>query len=444
MWNGSVFNTSGPTGFAPSPDGGGRGRGGGTTAPPPPAPSRGGRGRGSARSRFGDAALRALGGAAAKGAFGAYGRMAIWAYRHDPSETTAFSKALDDYLNRSRFGRGYYSAVDWFHDPNWGSGSTPGGASGFETVYPTDTIENFQQCSGVAPNNSDGSPHASCNGQWITYTGGCPGQYPYKVSSCGPWYFWYGNFRPSTVVPGYCDVISSYEFTVRVPCGEPRDFPYLPLRIIPATEPKPLPMPWAYTPPEPYVVPWEEPEYFPDEPARSPNDGLIGRLDPARGVSAGYMTPSVDYHLQDDGGKGPIDGEHPILPPPRKTPERKRVFPRDHPIARMFGNIGEFKDGIDALASALPGEPCKGKALAQKTLCVMQHLPDYTDPKTGADAFWNLVANELQDRAFGKYGQLMGKQNRRLYNKGLIHNSPFGHVTFGGACRNGPSVGHYC
>ena len=140
-----------------------------------------------------------------------------------------------------------------------------------------------------------------------------------------------------------------------------------------------------------------------------------------------YAVPAVEYSIGTGGATGGVPVDHVLLPPrPRGKKEKKIVFPGNHPLMRLYGGVTEISDFVDAIAKALPGQPCKGLPLHQKALCVYRHAPDYRKPGALRDAVYNVLLNEAQDRAVGAFGKQLGKNVARLYRQGYYPNRPFG------------------
>lgn len=129
----------------------------------------------------------------------------------------------------------------------------------------------------------------------------------------------------------------------------------------------------------------------------------------------GYRKPAVDINVK-AGRNGGItyDG------PPTKTTHRevptnpKREKKTKKKVGALIGayhKLTEINDLVDALADAIPGNPCKGLPGFRKLVCVVDHW-DEIDP---AQAALNVAYNEIEDRIVGR---LQGRLSDALKKAG--------------------------
>lgn len=155
----------------------------------------------------------------------------------------------------------------------------------------------------------------------------------------------------------------------------------------------------------PVSRPWNTVAPLPDDapvsvPDPHPLPNVISNEGPGpQGSLPPYSYPSDDIVIT-PGGEPPIviiPGSH------DQVPDNSTKFKLDAGfIGALYGAVTEIDDFIEAWAKAIPGNPCRGMALHKQIACVMAHL----DEVNIKQALFNMIVNELQDRAIGKAGSL--------------------------------------
>lgn len=113
----------------------------------------------------------------------------------------------------------------------------------------------------------------------------------------------------------------------------------------------------------------------------------------------------------------PVPGNLPA-PPPKGTKERKLVLAVGGKLARIIGEVSEVGDYIESFYNALPQALRTKLWLAngrRKLGAWAQAVAVYEnfDQVNDWQLISNLIANEIEDRAYGKLGQITAKANRR-------------------------------
>lgn len=390
--------------------GGNKNRDGSTTAP---SPYRGKRGK-KALSDFRNAyftryVFRMLGRHGS-----AWGRIAYWAYIHDPHETQENAERFDRWLEEQDFLwyprlRDAYS--DWKND----------GAHRLELSWMTTRLGHDWQFNLQAPHyvscdNANvpgdvgcgagasawtGCPGGACDGSFVnvatqTFTG-----YEAKLVSSvhtggGFWthysYMWGPN---SCAIPRFglktkiCAPATTYE-----PTWDRNITP----RYLTATRtaPQVLPAPDTLRPPRPF--------YSISNPGRDkPDDDRKRKL---------YEEPGVEWRLSVSPKEHvePRTIEHKRRPPKQGEKEKKRRLPWPvirQVITRLYDASTEAKDVVDALFDALPkSRQCGGaKSMNDRAYCVWKNM-QYVDIDK---AIWNLIKNEIGDRIVGRFVGNVGR-----------------------------------
>lgn len=93
-------------------------------------------------------------------------------------------------------------------------------------------------------------------------------------------------------------------------------------------------------------------------------------------------------------GGPPVNTVHREVP----TKSEKKTSPKVGALIGAYHKLTEINDLVDALAEAIPGNPCGGMPGFHKLLCVLNNFGDI-DPET---AVYNIAANEIEDQLVGR------------------------------------------
>jgi len=186
--------------------------------------------------------------------------------------------------------------------------------------------------------------------------------------------------------------------TVGLP--DPRS-PEMRLRMYPrlALTPPGVPNPYPF----PQPIPWNKLERRP-YPRNFPK--VVGE--------PGYKNPQMPGIEIRPGGVRPVP-PHVVAPPTYGDKERKKRVPwkflrEFRRVQKEFHRVTEAQDAADAIAKAIPGQPCKGLPLHLKMKCIYDHADDIDI----GQALVNLVANAAEDRVVGGAFKRLEEASRRL------------------------------
>jgi len=170
---------------------------------------------------------------------------------------------------------------------------------------------------------------------------------------------------------------------------------YPPLAFTPPGVPNPYPFPQP--------VPWNKLEKRP-----------YPRTFPKFAGEPGFRTPQMPGIEIRPGGVRPVP-PHVVAPPTYGDKERKTRVPWNflrefRRVQKEFHRVTEAQDAADAIAEAIPGQPCKGLPLHLKLKCIY----DNADRVDIGQALVNLVANAAEDRVVGGAFKRLEEASRRL------------------------------
>lgn len=128
----------------------------------------------------------------------------------------------------------------------------------------------------------------------------------------------------------------------------------------------------------------------------------------------GYRSPTMPGLQIGTGGVRPVP-PHVVAPPGYGDKERKRRVPwkfleEFRRVQKLFHEVTEAQDAADAIAEAIPGEPCKGLPLHHKLKCIADHFEQVDI----GQAIVNLVTNAAEDRVVGGAFKRLEEASRRL------------------------------
>lgn len=112
-------------------------------------------------------------------------------------------------------------------------------------------------------------------------------------------------------------------------------------------------------------------------------------------------------------GEGVMDGP-PVRITHREVPtklDKKSKKKLGFSLIGAYHSMTEINDFFDALAEAIPGNPCGKMPGFQKMACVIEHWPEIN----AGQALVNIAANEIEDRIIGR---LQGKLSDALKKAG--------------------------
>lgn len=169
-----------------------------------------------------------------------------------------------------------------------------------------------------------------------------------------------------------------------------------------------------------------------NDPILRPKPGLAIAPDTGSGYSGNGPTvgpqlpPYADPALHYPEGGRPTPGHHNNVPD-----SSKKLKINYGPLGNLYGGITEIGDLADAIAPAIPGDPCKNaKGLHQKWACIFAHAGQIDWGVAGV----NILKNQLQDQLIGKLGKFGKNAVSNAANRGY-YGSPVGLSTGGSFTR---------
>lgn len=205
---------------------------------------------------------------------------------------------------------------------------------------------------------------------------------------------WHAPVSPMPQVPYWKDALPELWW----PASYPRVHPSIDPMGLPIGEPVPTtrPLPWR-------VLPLRGPNPWRVEQSSRGYD-LPKALDP-RGQAGPTWEITADAVRQ-------IKPQHRLRPAPKGTKERKSRFISGkfaRPIEKIIGPITESQDWVKCFWDALPARYREGwhkMPAIPEALRILYKNFDHVDLQKAGE---NMIKNELEDYAFGKAGQRLGK-----------------------------------
>lgn len=173
------------------------------------------------------------------------------------------------------------------------------------------------------------------------------------------------------------------------------------------------------------VIPWVAPQPgtpavvvpLPQDPW--PNPGNPTREYPRAETDPKPKTPTI--RVPPGGGIVRTPEKHKYMPPGPRVRERKKTLSAGL-VGKLYGGITEVGDAVQAIASAIPGKPCRNLPLHEKVQCLARNW----DRVNWAKAAFNLAIDQMQDRAIGKISGAADKGFRSAFDHGYAPNRPVG------------------
>jgi hypothetical protein len=211
--------------------------------------------------------------------------------------------------------------------------------------------------------------------------------------------------------------------------------------------PSPLGLPAPYTHPwiDPFSNPINEPVPSPAprrnpgrdsdtqrNPNRSPQEQTqrgLGRWPTGKPYQRPSEVPAAVTVVKPGQVVRTVPGKHHQAPPPRDTKEKKAVAQMGRTLSRVLSAATEAGDYIDAAYEALPfhlrrwkGRDGKWRDRHITPQDKLRHVYEHFDEMSVEKFAQNMVENELEDRFFGKIGDL----NKRSIQSNPYYKSPVG------------------
>ena len=308
-------------------------------------------------------------------------------------------------------GRGIFNApgADWMELCNWGGDGTPTAVYHYSITDVTDTFScgNFDNLAGLL--HPVQNWHVGNNEFELWH-------HPYYVGEPNS----YGGLvRLSYSNPGTRPKPAGYPEGALGPAD---------VSQLCGIAPSPMVLPEVF--PEPMTAPGIFPQAYP--PLRAPAFAPF-RLPVRYWKPFDRLNPWVDTggdpYGPPDSFKPPVPVSRPVSPPPvdppNTPPSRRRE--RKEPVGGRIANgllaagkslldgVSETGDFINAMYSALPAgvkRKARAKTIQAKGLAVLQNWRQYGNKPVAANAFWNIVQNEIGDRTYGYIGSRIRKATK--------------------------------